>query len=352
MRLDEFAFETEIVGWLVERAGYTEGALAHFDAERGIDTAELFAFIGATQIEAWNRLIMLHGGDPDTAQRAFGDRLAKELDSRGTVDVLRRGVVDLGVTIQLAYFRPAYGLTRELVKRYEANRLTVTRQLRYEATSGKALDLALFVNGLPVATAEVRNPLTGHSSQTGESAKDLKIVLGAGPRSVSAVEEQLRAAEAADASVEDQSEDPVADVLAAAVRARARQRNISFFAFTATPKGRTLEQFGRINPATGMHEALHLYRMRQAIEEGFILDVLASYVTYQTYWNIEKAVAEDPAYQASKAKAAIARFVSLPPRCCRRSSTGSTAVTSAASMSARPPCPSMPMSLWTSRASW
>src|SRR6266536_1620253 len=64
--------------------------------------------------------IMLHGGDPDTAQRAFADRLAKELDSRGTVDVLRRGVIDLGVTIQLAYFRPAHGLTPELVRRYDA----------------------------------------------------------------------------------------------------------------------------------------------------------------------------------------------------------------------------------------
>lgn len=168
MSLDELAFETEIAAWLTEHAGYTEGASAHFDADRGIDTAELFAFVGATQIDAWNRLIMLHGGDPDTAQRAFADRLAKELDSRGTVEVLRRGVVDLGVTIQLAYFRPAHGLTPALVERYEANRLTVTRQLRYESASAKALDLALFVNGLPVATAEIKNMLTG---QTVEDAK-------------------------------------------------------------------------------------------------------------------------------------------------------------------------------------
>ena len=71
-------------------------------------------------------------------------------------------------------------------------------------------------------------------------------------------------------------------------QARGRQRNISFFAFTATPKGSTLEQFGRLNPATGKHEPFHLYTMRQAIEEGFILDVLASYTTYKTYWNIER----------------------------------------------------------------
>jgi type I restriction enzyme, R subunit len=166
--LDEFAFETEIVAALTEQGGYTVGAPVNFDPGRGIDTAELAAFIGATQIEAWNTLIELHGGDQATAQRAFYDRLAKELDSRGTVDVLRRGVVDLGVTIQLAYFRPAHGLTSVLVQRYDANRLTVTRQLGYESGSTKTVDLALFVNGLPVATAELKNPLTG---QTVEHAK-------------------------------------------------------------------------------------------------------------------------------------------------------------------------------------
>jgi type I restriction enzyme R subunit len=96
MATDEFAFESEIAGWLTDRGGYAESSPAHFDAVRGIDTSELFTFIGATQAAEWERLVMLHGGDQATAQRAFADRLAKELDSRGTVDVLRRGVVDLG----------------------------------------------------------------------------------------------------------------------------------------------------------------------------------------------------------------------------------------------------------------
>ena len=77
--------------------------------------------------------------------------------------MLRHGVVDHGVTIRLAYFKPAHGLTPELGERYEANRLTVTRQLPYEADSTKTLDLALFVNGIPVATAELKNPLTGQT---------------------------------------------------------------------------------------------------------------------------------------------------------------------------------------------
>jgi hypothetical protein len=79
------------------------------------------------------------------------------------------------------------------------------------------------------------------------------------------------------------------------VAARGRQPNLSFFAFTATPKARTLELVGR-RDAEGNHASFHLYTMRQAIEEGFILDVLANYVTYATYWKVGKAVADDPEY--------------------------------------------------------
>jgi hypothetical protein len=77
--------------------------------------------------------------------------------------------VDLGVRIRLAFFKPAHGLTPELVARYEANRLTVTRQLPYEPGTNKTLDLTLFVNGIPIATAEFKNALTG---QGVEDAKE------------------------------------------------------------------------------------------------------------------------------------------------------------------------------------
>jgi type I restriction enzyme R subunit len=148
-------------GYTAIKNDLLQGEPRDFDPVGGLDTAELFAFLGATQIEAWNKLVKHYGGDSDVAQGAFADRVASQLDTRGVVDVLRHGVVDLGVTLRLAYFRPAHGLTPELVARYEANRLTATRQLRYEAGSNKSLDLALFVNGVPVATAELKNPLTG-----------------------------------------------------------------------------------------------------------------------------------------------------------------------------------------------
>jgi type I restriction enzyme, R subunit len=455
-------------------------------------------------------------------------------------------VVDQGITIRLVYFRPAHGLTPALQERYRANRLTVTRQLRYEAESERALDLALFVNGIPVATAELKNQLTGqdieqaiaqyrndrdprnptlgrralvhfavdtqravlttrlqggatrflpfnqghgrgagnppnpngyataylwervwqrdawldllarfvhvakpakgkgsrgpgtvifpryhqwdsvrrledaarvegpghsylvqhsagsgksntlawlahrlsnlhddgdrkvfdkvvvitdrvildrqlqdtiyqfehahgvvqridrdsvqlaaalageqariiittlqkfpyildriqalparryaviideaHSSQTGEAARDLRRALGAGSHADG--EGELPA-------------DEVEDALAAVVEARGRQANLSFFAFTATPKGRTLELFGRQGPTSGRHEPFHLYSMRQAIEEGFIHDVLASYTTYEAFWHIEKTIRDDPALESAKARRAIARFVTL-----------------------------------------
>ncbi|RMH77112.1 MAG: type I restriction endonuclease subunit R, partial [Actinomyces sp.] len=147
-----------------------------------------------------------------------------------------------------------------------------------------------------------------HSSQTGDAAKEMKKVLGAAGADPEA---ERHAAEAAEAGAVDEVPDPVEDALAAEVAARGRQPNLSFFAFTATPKGRTLELFGRKNPDTGKYEPFHLYSMRQAIEEGFILDVLANYVTYETYFKIDKAISDDPDLDAARARTAIARFVSL-----------------------------------------
>jgi len=144
----------------------------------------------------------------------------------------------------------------------------------------------------------------GPAPATGEAAKDLKVALGQ-----AAAEAQLALAEATEAAggvVDSQ------DLLAVEVAARGRQPNLSFFAFTATPKARTLELFGT-KDAEGQFVPFHLYSMRQAIEEGFILDVLANYTTYATYWKVGKQVEDDPEYDSRRAKASIARFVSLHP---------------------------------------
>ncbi|MFZ3579151.1 type I restriction endonuclease subunit R [Virgibacillus sp. DJP39] len=91
-----------------------------------------------------------------------------------------------------------------------------------------------------------------------------------------------------------------------------KQPNISFFAFTATPKGSTLKMFGTEDDK-GKPHPFHLYSMKQAIQEGFILDVLKNYVTYKMYYKVAKKIEEDPEFESAKATKAIARFVSLHP---------------------------------------
>ncbi|WP_374457961.1 type I restriction endonuclease subunit R [Nocardioides sp.] len=140
-----------------------------------------------------------------------------------------------------------------------------------------------------------------HSSTTGDAVKKLKKVLGEGLEEAEATESEAEAESDAD------------DALLASAQARGKQKNLSFFAFTATPKPKTLETFGQTGP-DGNRRPFHTYSMRQAIDEGFILDVLANYTTYSTYYKLANSHPKnDPEMEASKAKAALARFVSLHP---------------------------------------
>lgn len=138
-----------------------------------------------------------------------------------------------------------------------------------------------------------------HSSQTGASASKLKALLG----SELAEKEEISAEE----------------LLDAAVAARAPSERISYYAFTATPKPKTLELFGRpSNPdmpvsSDNLPEAFHVYSMRQAIEEGFILDVLENYVTYSTAWKIAHPDEDDEEVESKKAARKLARWVRLHP---------------------------------------
>jgi len=155
----ELAFEDLVEKHLLDD-GWNKGSAYTFDRALGIDFDELLAFIGATQQKAWDHLVERRGG-VELAQREFRKLVAKRIDESGTLHVLRRGVTDLGVDFRLAYFKPEHGLTPELVAGYEANRCTVVRQLAYAENDESTLDLALLVNGIPTATAELKNPLTG-----------------------------------------------------------------------------------------------------------------------------------------------------------------------------------------------
>ena len=108
----------------------------------------------------------MHGGDPDIAQKQFALRVASEIDARGVLDVLRQGVKDRGVSIALAYFRPGLLLAADALDDYNQNVLTVARQLHFSARDTTlSVDMAFFVNGLPVASVELKNPNTGQHAE-------------------------------------------------------------------------------------------------------------------------------------------------------------------------------------------
>ena len=562
-------------------AGWHKGAPKDYRAEVGLDVEQLFAFIHGTQPKQWQRILGYYGGDEATGRTRFAQALSVALDQRGPLDVLRHGVKDHGVKLTMAFFAPASTLSDELVALHAANRLSVTRQLRYSAATGDELDLTLFVNGIPTATAELKNPLTGqdvehakrqyredrsakellfarralvhfavdpdlvflttrlagkatrflpfnlgtggpgteggagnpasssgyrtaylweqvwapdawldllrrflhvedpvtpgkgkpapkkpwhqrslifprlhqwhavlalsdhaaehgagqnylvehsagsgksntiawlahrlsslhdaqntkvfhkvivitdrvvldrqlqdtifqfdhtvgvvekidktsaqlagalagetaqviittlqkfpfvlesagklagsrfavivdeaHSSQTGETAKALKQVLAEGADATLSADGDalLIAAEVADAVAE--AADDASDPLVSSALARGRHTNLSFFAFTATPKAKTLELFGELGE-DGKHRPFHVYSMRQAIEEGFILDVLRNYITYATYYKLTRTGPHGASTDTSdrevdkrKAAAELARFASLHP---------------------------------------
>lgn len=549
----EKAFEEAIESHLLKKGGYIKGNPDDFNRELALDTKTIFAFLQETQPEAWEKSQSIHGSEIETK---LLQRLTKELENRGTLDVLRNGFIDYGVRYKMAYFKPASGLNPETERLYQLNRLTVTRQLKYSQKSEKSLDMLLGLNGLPVSTVELKSQFTGqdvtnakkqfnydrdskellfqfkkralvhfvvdpdevymttkleglktkylpfnlgynkgagnppnpdgyktsylweyvwekdswmdilsrflhlqvdeykfegkifkqesllfpryhqldvvrkleedamlngagknyliehsagsgksnsiawlvyrlsslhdkddkrvfdtvivvtdrlvldqqlqntiyqfehkqgvvqridkdstqlaealksgtniiittlqkfpfilekigqlqarkyavivdeaHSSQSGEAAKKLKEVLTMGNLEDAAKKDLEITA------IEPDTEDEIRK----SMLSRGQHKNLSFFAFTATPKAKTLEVFGVKDTITGKPVPFHLYSMRQAIEEGFILDVLKNYTTYKTFFKLSKQIEDDPKINKKKASRAIAKFVSLHP---------------------------------------
>jgi len=156
----ERAFEEAVADHLVA-SGHLHGDPADFEPEIALDTAQLFAWIEASQPKQWAVLTKRHGAAQ--VRQRFLQRLCRQLDELGALEILRKGVTDYGVKIDLCAFRPAHRLAPEVQRRYELNRLSVTRQVRYNPKTEETIDLVLFVNGLPVATAELKNQLTGQT---------------------------------------------------------------------------------------------------------------------------------------------------------------------------------------------
>ena len=543
MDLTEKSMESHIEGYLVKDQLYVRRTSANYDKTFCMDKEKLIGFILSTQPEKWDKLKEQHN---ERVSEMFLKRVHEEIEKRGTLDVLRRGLKDYGVSFDLFYSKPESGLNENLMKLHQANTFSVIRQLYFSEKNNKSIDLSIFINGLPVITMELKDRLSGsgytvkdaidqykgrdvheplfkfgrclvhfaldeelvymttkleasrtrffpfnkgyeggsgnppstgfrteylwreilskesfsdiitnfinyqdvddengkptaekkiifpryhqldavrklvnasragtgsnylvqhsagsgksntiswlgyrlaslhdeenrnvydsvivitdrkvldrqlqktfqqfervsgtltgidrssaqlkealekgrkiivttlqkfprivdqirelpgknfaviideaHSSTTGENSKNMKLVLTANGLE--------------DAEESDTEEETYEDLIVQDLEARGRQKNVSYYAFTATPKAKTLELFGQKLP-DGHYEPFHLYTMRQAIEEGFILDVLKNYMTYKTYFSLLKKVEDDPRYESAKAKALLKAFVDL-----------------------------------------
>jgi len=241
---------------------------------------------GKSNTIAWlaHRLTTLH----DTDDKRVFDTIVVVTDRR---------VLDRQLQKTIRSFEKTTGLVENID--------TTSRQLKEALEAGKQI-IVTTLQKFPVIADEI-GQLAGHrfaviideahSSTSGEQTKDLKKVLAAS--SLEEAEEE-----------ESKEFEDLEDKIVAEMKARGRVPNASFFAFTATPKPKTLELFGT-KREDGLFEAFSLYSMRQAIEEKFILDVLKNYTTYKTYWRLLKTAESDPHYDHDKASYLLKSFVDL-----------------------------------------
>jgi len=213
------------------------------------------------------------------------------------VVITDRRVLDRQLQAAIRQFEQTRGLVENIDR--------TSRQLKQALEDGKRI-IVTTLQKFPYVVDEI-GKLSGsafavivdeaHSSQSGEGVKSLKATLSP-----------------ADAEPEEDDPDPPTweDAIVESMRARKQADNISMFAFTATPKNKTLELFGERRPAGGF-EAFSLYSMRQAIEERFILDVLENYTTYKSYWRLLKKIDADPEYPSGKAKRLLTKYVDAHP---------------------------------------
>ena len=157
----EKGFETLIVNWLVNQNGYQQGTNEDYNKEYAIDETRLFRFLNDTQPKEMAKLGV---NQSDQKKRQFLNRLSGEITRRGIIDVLRNGIKAYPADLILFYFTPTEN--NEQAKRlFDKNIFSVTRQLRYAIDASKlALDLCLFINGLPVITIELKNHFTGQTT--------------------------------------------------------------------------------------------------------------------------------------------------------------------------------------------
>lgn len=151
---DELCAQLQASGWSVKT--HLKNAPS-YSRELAVYAADLLAFVQETQPAEWAKFKRWHNGK---SEEVFVKRVAKQLDSHGTLHVLRHGFKDTDAKFYLCQFKPANRKNPKLLDTYKENRLTVIRQLHYSLNNENSIDIVLFVNGLPVATAELKTDLT------------------------------------------------------------------------------------------------------------------------------------------------------------------------------------------------
>jgi len=156
----EGAFETVSESFLLAH-GYGPTSAKGYDREHAIFPSAVLDFIRSTQAREWAKLEGLHGAK--TGEQILAD-LCKWMDTHGSLATLRHGFKCYGRTLRVAFFKAAHELNPELEERYAANQLGITRQLHFSARSTQSLDVTLNLNGIPIATVELKNPMTGQTA--------------------------------------------------------------------------------------------------------------------------------------------------------------------------------------------
>lgn len=156
----EKGFQKYITNFLITNQGYTETGPSDFDREFCLNTKQLLSFIEQTQPEAFE-MIQKKG------ERAFLLRLDEKIRELGVVEVLRKGVKHFDKTIELFYKQPSSSLNSKDLEKYRTNQFSVTQELVYSLENANRLDLTIFLNGLPIITSELKNPLSGQTVENG-----------------------------------------------------------------------------------------------------------------------------------------------------------------------------------------
>jgi len=161
----ENTFETAIVQSLIDNGGYSAGNAPDYSPELGLFKYEVLHFLQETQPDNWQKISGIHGSDVDNR---IIQRIYKEMDLRGSLDVIRNGFIDYGVRFRLAFFKPESGLNPETRVLYDKNKLKIYRQVYFSSQNKNSVDLLVSLNGIPLATLELKNHFTG---QTADNAK-------------------------------------------------------------------------------------------------------------------------------------------------------------------------------------